>query len=79
VIAQVALDLTRNRGHGEAGELIPAGNVEAVHGLDQPQQGDLLEVLVAGAFHPPQDRGDQRPIALDQLVSYLATWAVCVV
>jgi len=44
-VAEVALDLAEDGGDGVAGERDLAVEVEAVDGLDQPERGDLHEVV----------------------------------
>jgi hypothetical protein len=44
-VAVVALDLAADRGDGEGQEVHTPAGVEAVDGVDQPERGDLLEVL----------------------------------
>src|SRR5690606_16739955 len=44
-ITEISLDLAGDRRHGEADEAAPVLRVVAVDGVDQAQEGDLLEVL----------------------------------
>ena len=66
----MALVLADDRRDGKVEKLGPGG-VEAVHGLDEPELGDLVEVLVgllrAGITARTGPR--ERHVALDQLVT----------
>src|SRR6516225_7097963 len=44
-IAEVALELTDDRWNRERGERVPAGWIEAIDRLDQPEAGDLEQVV----------------------------------
>ena len=71
VVAEVALELAEHRRHGVGGERGLARGVEAVDRLDQPERGDLDEVVerLVGAPVAPRHPPGQREQALDQLLA----------
>src|SRR3954454_21263240 len=44
-VAERPLELAQDRRHGEGGERIPPFRVEPVDRLEEPEHGDLLQVL----------------------------------
>ena len=71
VVPEVALDLAFDRAPGERRERHVAVGLEAVDGLDEGQEGDLAEVVVARAApaEAPGDVSGQTHVALDELVA----------
>ena len=71
VVAEVALDLALDRAPGERRERHVAVGLEAVDGLDEGEEGDLAEVVVARAApsEAPGDVGGEAHVPLDELVA----------
>ena len=71
VIAEVALDLALDRPPGERREGDVAVGLEAVDGLDQGQEGDLAQVVVArpAPSEAAGDVGGEAHVPLDELVA----------
>jgi hypothetical protein len=71
VVAVVALQLAGDRGDGERRELAPALGVEAVDRAEQPDAGDLDEVVerLGAAVVAPGEAAGERQEALDELVA----------
>ena len=67
-VAEVALDLAQDGRHRVARERDPALEVEAVDGLDEPQAGDLEEVVegLLGALVAARQLARERQEALDE-------------
>src|SRR3954447_7211536 len=68
LVAEVALELTEDRRHGEGGERGLALGIEAVDRLQQPERGDLDQVveLLAAALIAAGELAGQRQEALDE-------------
>lgn len=64
-------DLAHDRGHRERHEIGSGLDVEAHHRIDQPDPGDLDEVVArfAAALESPGDVVGQRQAPLDNLVA----------
>jgi hypothetical protein len=71
LVAEVALDLAEHRGHRERRERDAAVGVEAVDGLQQPEGGDLHDVLERLGLAPVAQRDLPREAheALDELLT----------
>jgi len=71
VVAVVALQLAGDRGDGERRELAPALGVEAVDRAEQPDAGDLDEVVerLGAAVVAPREAAGERQEALDEFVA----------
>ena len=70
-VAEVALQLAQDRGHRVGREGRPAGGVEAVDRLHEPDAGDLHEVVegLVGALVAARELARERQEALDQLLA----------
>ena len=71
VVAVVALELAGDRRHGEGRELAAAFGVEAVDRAEQPDAGDLHEVVqrLGAAVVAPGEAAGERQEAFDELVA----------
>jgi hypothetical protein len=71
VVAEVALELAEHRRHRVGGERGLPRRVEAVDRLDQPERGDLHEVVewLVGAPVAPRHAAGERQEARDELLA----------
>ena len=78
LVAEVPLDLPHDGRSRIRRELHTAPEVEPVDRLDQPDRGDLDEVVerLAAVAEPPGEVFDQREVQLDQLVADRAALGV---
>jgi hypothetical protein len=67
----VLLDLAANRRDRERAELRPAGGVEAVDRVDQPDGADLDQVLqpLTAVGVAPSEHADEREVELDHALA----------
>ena len=79
-VADVALHLAGDRGHGEGGELVAAVGVVALDRVEQTDRARLEQIveLGAGAAVAARERLDEREVELDEAVSRTRVAALAV-
>src|SRR5205807_2035348 len=70
LVAEVALELADDRGSGEAREFLAAPRLESLDGVQQPDRGDLDEVIqwLAAVYVAQSELARERQKAPDQLL-----------